>query len=190
MKSSSQRIEARVTPRQKKKITQISEKCGLPLSEYIRQRALGYSPKTVLPDAFYSFHAKLCKLCNSVDGKVSADVEEQLLELIDEIQSKLLLPGKETAAQIKSEMEGDTVTWHEDIICGSFLVCADDGEGNDISLADRQIAYFTDRFQEPEFYSDEEAHNIEIEIRCTSDNEEFLRLPGIAPEPDSDAFER
>ncbi|MDD4494650.1 MAG: DUF1778 domain-containing protein [Eubacteriales bacterium] len=94
MKNSNQRIEARVTPQQKKKIAQIAEKCGLPLSEYIRQRALRYSPRTVLPDAFYLFHAKLCELCNSIDGKASADTEEKLLRLIDKIQSELLSPGK------------------------------------------------------------------------------------------------
>lgn len=107
MKNSTQRIEARVTHGQKKKIAQIAEKCGLPLSEYIRQRALCYSPKAVLPDAFYLFHAKLCELCNSIDDKVSADVEEKLLQLIDEIGLELLSPGKETAAQIKTELEGD-----------------------------------------------------------------------------------
>ena len=101
------RIEARVSPQQKKKIAQIAEKCGLPLSEYIRQRALGYSPKPVLQDAFYAFYRALCKLCNSIDGKVSTDVEEKLLRLIDAIQSELLLPDRETAAQIKVGLEGD-----------------------------------------------------------------------------------
>lgn len=111
MKNSNQRIEARVTPQQKKKITQIAETCGLPLSEYIRQRALGYSPKTVLPNAFYSFHTKLCELCNSIDDKVSSNVEEKLLRLIDEIQSDLLLPGKETVAQIKAGLERGVTEW-------------------------------------------------------------------------------
>ena len=111
MKNSNQRIEARVKPEQKKKITQIAEKCGLLLSEYIRQRALGYSPKAVLPDAFYNFHAKLCELCNFIDGKVGSDVEEKLLLLFDEMQSELLLPGKEITTQIKSEMEGDATEW-------------------------------------------------------------------------------
>ena len=105
MKKSEQRIETRVTPQQKKKITQIAEKCGLPQSEYIRQRALGYSPKAVLPDAFYFFHSKLCELCNSIDGMVSSDVEEKLLLLIDDIRSELLLPSKETVSQIKTGLE-------------------------------------------------------------------------------------
>ena len=101
MTESEQRIEARVTPQQKKKVAQIAKKCGLPQSEYIRQRALGYSPRTVLPYAFYTFHAKLCELCNSIESKVSAETEEKLLNLIDEIQLELLLPGKESALQGK-----------------------------------------------------------------------------------------
>ncbi|MDD4493935.1 MAG: hypothetical protein PHV32_06250 [Eubacteriales bacterium] len=106
MNKPEQRIEARVTSQQKKKIAQISEKCGLPLSEYIRQRALCYSPKAVLPNAFYLFHAKLCELCNCIDGKVGGEAEEKLLRLIDDIRSELLLPEKETVAQIKSGSEG------------------------------------------------------------------------------------
>jgi len=98
------RIEARVTPAQKNKIAQIAKKCGLPQSEYIRQRALGYSPHALLPDAFYEFYAKLCEGCNSVDG---GDVEEKLLILIDEIRSELLFPNKEKTPQIKAGLECD-----------------------------------------------------------------------------------
>ncbi|HBT64106.1 MAG: hypothetical protein PHV32_17675 [Eubacteriales bacterium] len=110
MKKQEQRIEARVTPQQKKKVAQLAKKCGLPQSEYIRQRALGYSPSAVLPDAFYMFYEKLCELCNSIDGMASGESEEKILRLIDNIQSELLLPGKETAAQIKSGLEDDK-TW-------------------------------------------------------------------------------
>jgi len=102
MPAKTTRLYMRVTPQQKKRILQIAEKCGLPQSEYIRQMALGYSPRTVLPDAFYTFHAKLCELCNSIDGKVSTGTEEKLLNLIDDIQLELLLPNKETVNQIKA----------------------------------------------------------------------------------------
>ena len=105
------RIEARVTPEQKKKIAQIAEKCGLPQSEYIRQRALGYSPRALLPDAFYEFYEKLCELCNSVDG---SNAEEKLLTLIDDIWSELLFPRKESATQIKSRLERDTEWQQQD----------------------------------------------------------------------------
>ncbi len=112
MNNIEQRIEARVTPQQKKKLAQIAKKCGLPQSEYIRQRALGYSPRTVLPDAFYTFHTKLCELCNSIESKVSAETEEKLLNLIDEIQLELLLPGIENAKQIKEGLE-DEMEWQQ-----------------------------------------------------------------------------
>ena len=107
LKEKPKSIFVRVTPQEKIKIEQTAEKCGLSLSEYLRKRALGYSPKAVMPDAFYDFHAKLCELCNAIDGKFGNDVEEKLLQLIDEIGLELLSPGKETAAQINTELEGD-----------------------------------------------------------------------------------
>jgi uncharacterized protein (DUF1778 family) len=46
------RIELRVTQSEKKKIARLAESCGLSQSEYIRQRTLGYAPRTVQPDPF------------------------------------------------------------------------------------------------------------------------------------------
>ena len=43
------RIEVRVKPKDKEKIKQIADKCGLSVSEYVMQRALGYAPKAVQP---------------------------------------------------------------------------------------------------------------------------------------------
>ena len=37
-------INIRVTVTEKKKVTMLARKCGLSLSEYLRQRALGYEP--------------------------------------------------------------------------------------------------------------------------------------------------
>jgi len=37
-------INIRVTVTEKKKVTMLAKKCGLLLSEYLRQRALGYEP--------------------------------------------------------------------------------------------------------------------------------------------------
>lgn len=62
------RIDIRVKPKDKEKIKRIAEKCNLPVSEYIVQRALGYEPRTVLPDAFFDFYNKLCELCNTRDS--------------------------------------------------------------------------------------------------------------------------
>ena len=87
------RIEIRVKPKEKDKIRRLAEKCNLPVSEYVVQRALGYEPRTVQPDAFFDFYNKLCELCNS--GDFTPETESKLLALIDEIHSELLLPRKE-----------------------------------------------------------------------------------------------
>ena len=87
------RIEIRVKPKEKERIKRLAEKCNLPLSEYVVQRALGYEPRTVLPDVFFDFYNKLCELCNS--GNLTPEAESGLLAQIDEIHSELLLPQKE-----------------------------------------------------------------------------------------------
>ena len=103
------RIELRVTQSEKKKIAWLAESCGLSQSEYIRQRTLGYAPRTVLPDVFFDFYQTLCRLCDEVADKVSPETERKLLEVVDEIQQRLLLPEKSTMAQIRKEM----MTWQQ-----------------------------------------------------------------------------
>ncbi len=103
------RIELRVTQSEKKKIARLAESCGLSQSEYIRQRTLGYAPRTVLPDVFFDFYQMLCRLCDDVADKGTPDTERKLLEVVDEIKRKLLLPEKSTTAQIRKEM----MTWRQ-----------------------------------------------------------------------------
>ena len=101
------RIELRVTQSEKKKIAKLAESCGLSQSEYIRQRALGYAPRTALPDVFFDFNQTLCRLCDEVADKVTPDIERKLLEVNDEIQRQLLLPEKSSTTEIRKEM----MTW-------------------------------------------------------------------------------
>ncbi len=105
------RIELRVTQSEKNRITRLAESCGLSQSEYIRQRTLGYAPRTVLPDVFFDFYQTLCRLCDEVADKVSPETERKLLEVVDEIQRQLLLPEKSTTAQIRKEM----MTWQQQV---------------------------------------------------------------------------
>lgn len=97
------RIDIRIKPKDKEKIKRIAEKCNLSVSEYVVQRALGYAPQTVQPDAFFDFYNKLCELCNTTE--ITPETESKLLALIDEIHSELLLPEKETIKQIKNGIE-------------------------------------------------------------------------------------
>ena len=107
MNDKNARIELRVTQSEKEKIARLAESCGLSQSEYIRQRALGYAPRTVLPDVFFQFYQMLCRLCDEVADKVSPETERKILEMVDEIQRQLLLPEKSTTAQIRKEV----ATW-------------------------------------------------------------------------------
>lgn len=107
MNDKNARIELRVTQSEKKKIARLAESCGISQSEYVRQRTLGYAPRTVLPDVFFQFYQMLCRLCDEVADKVSPDTERRLLETVDEIQRQLLLPEKSSAKQIREEV----ATW-------------------------------------------------------------------------------
>ena len=109
MNDKNARIELRVTQSEKEKIARLAESCSLSQSEYIRQRTLGYAPRTVLPDVFFQFYQVLCRLCDEVADKVSPDTERSLLEAVDEIQRQLLLPEKSTAKQICKEV----MTWQQ-----------------------------------------------------------------------------
>lgn len=91
-KAKTQRLEIRITPENKKKIERYASKCGLSTSEYVTKRALGFTPRTVLSDAFFTFYSKLCEICNS---DMTPETEAKLLTLIDEIHSEILLPKKE-----------------------------------------------------------------------------------------------
>lgn len=110
------RIEIRVKPKDKEKIKQLAEKCNLSVSEYVVQRALGYAPRTVQPEAFFHFYTKLCELCNTTE--ITPETENKLLMLIDEIHSELLLPEKETVKQIKNGIEGKSSGSPQSLLCG------------------------------------------------------------------------
>ena len=109
MNDKNARVELRVTESEKEKIARLAKSCGLSQSECIRQRTLGYAPRTVLPDVFFQFYQTLCRLCDEVADMVSPDTERSLLEAVDEIQRQLLLPEKSTTAQIRKEM----MTWQQ-----------------------------------------------------------------------------
>lgn len=88
----------RVSEKEKNLIERNAERCGLSVSEYLRQRALGYMPRAVLPEMFFSFNDKLDELCIAVEGKITAETEEKIVALIDEITAELILPQKERLA--------------------------------------------------------------------------------------------
>ena len=87
------RIEIRVKPKEKEKIKQLAEKCNLPFSEYVVQRALGYAPRTVQPDVFFDFYNKLCELLNR---ELSPETEAAALKIFDDIYAEIIDTPKQS----------------------------------------------------------------------------------------------
>ena len=62
MRKRSVGINVRVSVTEKKKVTMLARKCGLSLSEYLRQRALGYEPGGQPPRRYLLCWTKLMNL--------------------------------------------------------------------------------------------------------------------------------
>ena len=56
------RMAVRVTAKEKDKIQSKARKCGLSTTEYVKQRALGYEPRGIPPDALFLCLEKLGEL--------------------------------------------------------------------------------------------------------------------------------
>jgi hypothetical protein len=86
------RIVARATQKEKDRISDLAKRCGLSTTEYLRQRALGYEPKPVPPDALFHFCERLDAL---IEQPFSAEVNAAALTLLKDISAELITPRKE-----------------------------------------------------------------------------------------------
>ena len=95
------RLYLRVSPQEKKKITELANCCGIPVAEYLRKRALGYAVKAAVPDAFYIFNERLSELLNR---DLSPEVEAAALKLFDDIYAEFIEMPKQNKSQIIKEV--------------------------------------------------------------------------------------
>ena len=102
MKEKKNSIYVRVTEKEKIRIENKAKKCGLSVSEYLRKRALGYSPKALLPESFYEFTEKLGVLYEALGVLNSTELQAEVLKLLDEIYAKLLVTDK---GKVESESD-------------------------------------------------------------------------------------
>ena len=86
------RITVRLSEKEKQTIQAKAKKCGLSASEYVKQRALGYEPRTVPPNALFVL---LEKIGNLESKSTSAELNAEIEKLLKEITAVLLLPGRE-----------------------------------------------------------------------------------------------
>ena len=82
-------IYTRVTPQEKKRIASNARKCGLSVSEYIRQRSLGFSPREMPPQAYYD----MCSLLE--EAMVLPEGERMIPGILNELRETILLPGRD-----------------------------------------------------------------------------------------------
>ena len=70
-------INIRVTVTEKKKVTMLARKCGLSLSEYLRQRALGYEPGGHPPKEVFDVLDKLDEIAENCSAREGAAINAQ-----------------------------------------------------------------------------------------------------------------
>ena len=70
-------INVRVTVTEKKKVTMLARKCGLSLSEYLRQRALGYEPGGHPPKEVFDVLDKLDEIAEQYSAQTGAAINAQ-----------------------------------------------------------------------------------------------------------------
>ena len=89
------RVAFRLKQKEKQIITAKAKKCGISRTEYVKQRALGYEPRVVPPDALFKLLEKIGDLEDkSSSEKLNAEIEA----LLREITNTLLLLGKDGGA--------------------------------------------------------------------------------------------
>ena len=77
MRKRSVGINNRVTVTEKKKVTMLARKCGLSLSEYLRQRALGYEPGGHPPKEVFDVLDKLDEIAENCSAREGAAINAQ-----------------------------------------------------------------------------------------------------------------
>ena len=70
-------INVRVSVTEKKKVTMLARKCGLSLSEYLRQRALGYEPGGHPPKEVFDVLDKLDEIAENCSAREGAAINAQ-----------------------------------------------------------------------------------------------------------------
>ena len=77
MRKRSVGINVRVSVTEKRKMTLMAKRCGLSLSEYLRQRALGYEPGGHPPKEVFNVLDKLDEIAEQCSVQTGAGINAQ-----------------------------------------------------------------------------------------------------------------
>ena len=101
MKEKNSRLELRLSAKEKEQLELLAKKCGLPVSEYLRKRGLGYEPRPLLDERFYAAYSKLCEISNL---PLQPDTEAVLIAILNDLQQNQFLPRKQSKREIVEEV--------------------------------------------------------------------------------------
>ena len=101
MKEKNARLELRLSAKEKEQLELLAKKCGLPVSEYLRKRGLGYEPGPLLDERFYAAYSKLCEISNL---PLQPDKEAALIAILNDLQQNLFLSKKQRQREIIEEV--------------------------------------------------------------------------------------
>lgn len=87
-------INVRVSLDEKKRILRNSRQCGLSLSEYLRQLALGFEPRPIQAHEFDEFIFVLERIYNDFHAKFDDETLRKFLFVLQTIQEKFILPKR------------------------------------------------------------------------------------------------
>ena len=77
MRKRSVGINVRVSTAEKKRVTMLAKKCGLSLSEYLRQRALDYEPGGQPPKEVFTVLDKIDEIADSCSPQEKTAINKQ-----------------------------------------------------------------------------------------------------------------
>lgn len=83
MRKRSVGINLRVTPEEKRRMTAAARRCGLSLSEYLRQRAVGYEPRWHPPGQLFAALGALDRLADRLPTRAAQDCRAATDEVRD-----------------------------------------------------------------------------------------------------------
>ena len=101
MKEKNARLELRLSAKEKEQLELLAKKCGLPVSEYLRKRGLGYDPGPLLDERFCAMYSKLCEISNL---PLQPETEAVLVAILNDLQQNLFLPRKQSKKEIAEEV--------------------------------------------------------------------------------------
>ena len=92
MNNKTTRLYTRVSPEELKMIRSLAKKCGLSVSEYVRQRALGFAPRTAIPESLFEMIRQMENICQEMENEAAM---KPLRKLINSLRQELILPEKD-----------------------------------------------------------------------------------------------